>query len=103
MALRAIMETGIVLAFGYWGFHTGKSTGIHLILGIITPLVGFGFWGLVDFHNAGKYAEPLRLAQELIISGIAALGIYVKGAHLLRFSISHTLYNSSSFGLLVGR
>ena len=25
LALRAVMETGIVLAFGYWGFRTGDT------------------------------------------------------------------------------
>jgi hypothetical protein len=37
------------------------------------PLVGFGFWGAVDFHQAGRFAEPLRLIQELAISALAAV------------------------------
>jgi len=32
-----------------------------------------GFWGAVDFHQAGRLAEPLRLVQELAISGLAAV------------------------------
>lgn len=82
------METGIVLAFGYWGFHTGNNTWIHIILAIITPLVGFGFWGLVDFRNAGKYAETLRFVQELVISGLASVALYAKGVHLLGLTLA---------------
>ena len=69
--LRAIMELGIVLASVYWGLHTGKSESTKIILGISTPILIFGFWGLVDFHNACSIAEILRLLQEFnsFISG----------------------------------
>jgi hypothetical protein len=80
VVLRALMEAGIVLAFGYWGFHTGSNKTIHILLGILTPLLVFGFWGLVDFHNAGKLSEFYRLLQELVISLLAAFAIYKKGA-----------------------
>jgi hypothetical protein len=42
-------------------------------------LIGFGVWGLLDFRQAGVLAEPLRLMQELVISGLAALAWYVAG------------------------
>lgn len=80
LALRALMELGIVLALGYWGFQAGDSSGAKILLGIGAPLIGFGFWGLVDFRNAGPFAEPLRLIQELVISGAAAWALYSAGA-----------------------
>jgi len=83
VALRGIMEAGIVLAFAYWGYHIGTSTSTKIILTISLPLMGFGFWGAVDFHQAGKMAEPLRLTQELVISGLAAIAFYVSGHHTL--------------------
>ena len=42
-----------------------------------------GFWGAVDFHQAGRLAEPLRLVQELAISGLAAVAVYAAGQHIL--------------------
>lgn len=94
LALRGIMETGIVLGFGYWGYHAGTSKTFKLLLAIFSPLVGFGFWSLVDFHQLGQIAEPLRLLQELFISGLAAIAFYTAGAHifgyiLALFSIVH--------------
>ena len=80
VGLRAIMELGIVIALGYWGYKTGESTSAKILLSIAAPLIGFGIWGLVDFRNAGAFAEPLRLIEELIISGLAALAWYVAGA-----------------------
>lgn len=81
--LRAIMELGIVIGFAYWGFHFGNTTGTKSLLGIGLPIIGFGIWGVIDFHQFGKIAEPLRLAEELIISGLAALAFFTAGQHII--------------------
>jgi NAD(P)-dependent dehydrogenase (short-subunit alcohol dehydrogenase family) len=36
-----------------------------------------GFWGAVDFRQAGRLPEPLRLVQEL------AIAVYAAGQHIL--------------------
>ncbi|HKJ45665.1 MAG TPA: YrdB family protein [Balneolales bacterium] len=81
LSLRGIMEAGIVLGLGFWGYQTGESTITRLIFSVLIPVMGFGFWGLIDFHQFGRYAEALRLVQELIISGLAAAALYTSGAH----------------------
>ena len=83
LALRAVMELGIVLAFGYWGYQAGDGTAMKILLAITAPIVGFGFWGAVDFHQAGRLSEPLRLIEELVISGLAAAALYIAGQHAL--------------------
>ena len=82
LALRSIMELGIVIGLGYWGYQTGESDISRILLCTGAPLIGFGFWGAVDFHQLGRVAEPLRLIQELVISGLAALALYTAGAHV---------------------
>ena len=79
VALRGLMETGLVVALGYWGFKTGQNIGFKILLGIGVPILVFGFWGTVDFHQAGSFSESLRLAQELILTGLAALALYLAG------------------------
>lgn len=76
ITLRAMMEFGIIFALGYWGYETGSSVGAKVLLAIAAPLVGFGFWGFVDFRNAGALAENLRLAQELVISAAAVFVLF---------------------------
>ena len=83
LGLRALMELGTVVALGYWGYTIGKTTGASMLLGIAVPMIGFGFWGLIDFRQTGPLAEPLRLIQELVISGLAALAWYAAGAETL--------------------
>ncbi len=81
LGLRGIMETGIILAFAYWGYHAGESTTLRIIFAILVPAAGFGFWGAVDFHKTGRMAEILRLVQELFISGLAAVMLFFAGQH----------------------
>ena len=67
-----------MVAFAVWGYHAASGV-MAIALAVITPALGFGFWGAVDFHQAGRLAEPLRLTEELIISGLAALALYIAG------------------------
>jgi hypothetical protein len=82
------MEFGIIAALGYWGVHTATTPVMKALLGIGAPLLGFGFWGLVDFHQMGTWSEPLRLAQELIISGLAVFALYQTGHPDLGFTLA---------------
>ncbi|MCB0664861.1 MAG: YrdB family protein [Saprospiraceae bacterium] len=88
LGLRAILELGIVMGLAYWGFQTGDALAIKVILCVITPLLGFGFWGLVDFRQFGKISEYLRLFQELIISGITAILIIIAGKQGLGITLA---------------
>ena len=77
------MELGLVCGFASWGYHVQG-----LALAVAIPAVAFGFWGAVDFHRAGRAAEPMRLVQELVLSGLAAAGLYVAGSHALGWALA---------------
>jgi Protein of unknown function (DUF2568) len=79
LGLRAIMEAGIVVGLAYWGWQTGAGTIAKIGLAIVAPVVGFGFWGLVDFRQAGRAAEPLRLVQELAVTVLVAVALWSVG------------------------
>lgn len=87
IGLRGTMEVGVIFAFGYWGYHIMGNNAWKIVVTIVAPLIAFGIWGLVDFHRAGNLAEPLRFAQELFISGLAAVVLYVSGAHILGWGL----------------
>lgn len=83
LAMRAVMETGIVVGLAYWGWQTGSGTIEKIGLAIVAPLVGFGFWGIVDFRQLGWLAEPLRLMQELALCALVALALASVGLPIL--------------------
>jgi len=68
-----------VVGFAFWGYAAGKTPSSKILLAIGVPVLFFSFWGLVDFRQAGRMAEPLRLIQELIVSGLAALALFLAG------------------------
>ena len=63
LILRVTMEIGIVAGLCLWGIHTADTTPTKIALGTGAPLIGFGIWGAVDFHQAGRLAEPLRSSR----------------------------------------
>jgi hypothetical protein len=79
LVLRTLMEFGVVLGFGYWGYHVGARRASKVALAIGTPLVGFGIWGAIDFHQFGRRGEGLRLLEELFLSGLAAVALWMAG------------------------
>ncbi|QEC48280.1 DUF2568 domain-containing protein [Baekduia soli] len=79
LALRATLEAGTVFGLAYWGATAGHDTAADIALGVGAPVVGFGFWGRVDVGGAGRHAELLRLLQELVVSGLAAVALYAAG------------------------
>ena len=81
LALRVTMEAAIIAALAMWGYHAGPHTVSKLVLALAAPAVGFGVWGAVDFRQAGRFAEALRRAEELAVSGLAALAWYAAGQH----------------------
>ena len=87
LMLRTMMETGVVVALIYWGVHTGDSTAAKMLLAGGAPALGFGIWGAVDFHRF-RLAEPLRLIEELVISGLAAVAWYASGRHGLGIALA---------------
>jgi len=95
VALRGIMETGIVLALAYWGYKTGETTTLKILLAILAPTIVFGFWGIVDFRNFGRSSEYLRLIQELIICALVTYFLYILEEHLLAwiFGIISVVYH----------
>jgi hypothetical protein len=83
-----MMEAGVVAGLAYWGYETGGNAAAKILLGVGAPVAGFGLWGALDFRWAGRLAEPLRLVEELAISGVAAGAWYAAGQEELGVSLA---------------
>jgi hypothetical protein len=102
------MEVGVVLGFALWGHHLGTTELVKIVLTVLLPTVAFAFWGLVDFRWLGRSAEALRQAQELVISGAAAIGFVLAGSAVLGWglvvlSIAHHVLLHLSGDRLLGK
>jgi hypothetical protein len=80
LALRFLLEICALLALGYWGFHTGKSLILKIVLGIGTPLMVAIVWGMFGSPGAPvKLSASFHLLLEFIIFGLPVVALYVAG------------------------
>ncbi len=80
VALRGLLEAGLVVALAVAGWAAaGDQPWLRPLLAVLVPAAGFGFWGAVDFRQAGRHAPALRMAQELLVAWAAAAATYAAG------------------------
>jgi hypothetical protein len=80
LGIRFLLELCVLVALGYWGFHTDKGVIVKIGLAIGTPLLAAIVWGTFASPNAPmQLSEPLRLILELVIFGAAAAALYAAG------------------------
>ena len=80
LGVRFLLELCALAALGFWGFHTGSSTWMRILLGIGAPLLAAVVWGLFVAPKAAISIHPgLRLAVEVLVFGSAVLGLAAAG------------------------
>jgi hypothetical protein len=70
----------MLVAFGYWGFHTGDSTLIHILFGVGLPVIAIIIWSI---YNAPMSKRRLprtpRTILEVVMFGLGALMLAIAG------------------------
>jgi Protein of unknown function (DUF2568) len=84
LTLTFLLELGVLVALGYWGFQTGQGTIASIGLGIGAPVLAVVVWWLfgapkAKWHLNGVY----RLLLEVIFFGSAAVALFAAGQHVL--------------------
>ena len=78
LALRLVLELGVLVALGYWGFlgRSGRSRAMRIGLGLGGPLVAALVWITLGAPGAPlELSDPLHLLLELVFFGSAALSL----------------------------
>ncbi|HVO44404.1 MAG TPA: YrdB family protein [Aggregatilineales bacterium] len=87
MALRTanlgvtfLLELGMLGALAYWGFQTGASLPVKIVLGIGTPPLVAVIWGwLMAPRSATRLKGSAYLLLKLVLFGAAAIGLAAAG------------------------
>lgn len=76
--LSILLELAMLAAFGYWGFRTGGSLGLKLLLGIGVPLVAFVLWGLLLSPAGGgqRISSTVGVIVSVGLFYLAVLALY---------------------------
>jgi len=80
LALSFLLELVMLVAYGYWGFHTGDSTLVHILFGIGLPVIAIIIWSI---YNAPQSKRRLprtpRTILEVVMFGLGALMLAIAG------------------------
>jgi hypothetical protein len=84
LAIRFLLELSALAALAVWGFRTGDSLALKILLGIGVPLLAAAAWGTFRVDGDPNKAPvrvpgPLRLLLELAVFGGATAGLYAAG------------------------
>jgi hypothetical protein len=80
LLLRLILELGVLLSIGYWGFQYKSSSMIKFGLGIGIPILVMIVWGtFIAPNSAYQLPLPFRIIMELMVFGFGALALHASG------------------------
>lgn len=99
--LRFLLEVGVLVALGYWGF--GRSGGaMRWVVGLGLPLlVAVGWSVFVNPDGSQATSDPLRLVLELAVFGaaVAALTALRRRPLALTFALLMVVHLALTFPL----
>lgn len=78
--LSFLLELCMLISFGYWGFKTGESWVMKVLLGLGTPALVAVLWGIYCAPKAATRLQGWPLAGlEIILLGAGAAALYFSG------------------------
>lgn len=100
--VRFLLELGLLVGLGYWGWHLGSDAWQQVVLAVALPLVAALVW--TTFRTPGdesagrpgrvRVRGPVRLGLEFALFLLAAFGLWSSGSRvaaetLLTFTALH--------------
>ena len=84
LALAFFLELGVLVALGYWGFHTGQGTLARIGLGIGAPVVAGVVWILFGAPQSIWHLQGLWfLILQVIFFGSAVVALFAASQRVL--------------------
>jgi hypothetical protein len=84
LVLALLLELGVLAALAYWGFATGSTIPVKIVLGVAAPVVAIIVWAV---WGAPRSARRLRgiayWLLRVILDAVGAIALYMSGQQLL--------------------
>lgn len=80
LVLAFLLELGVLVALGYWGFHTGQGMVVKIGLAVGAPVIAIIFWALFGAPKA-TWALPgnWHLIVAAVFFGAAVVALFSAG------------------------
>ncbi len=80
LALAFLLELALLAAFAYWGFNTGDSTAIHIVLGIGVPVLVAVIWGIFMAPSSQRRLNGAAyLVVKVVLFGLGVAALVAAG------------------------
>lgn len=84
LLLAFLLEIGMFIAYGYWGFHLHVSRVLKFIIGIGMPLIVMIVWGFFAAPNStAQLHQPYLIVLQFVVFCAASAMLYVSRQRLL--------------------
>jgi hypothetical protein len=101
LAVRFLLELATLAALAYWGFHTGTSLPVDLLLGVGAPLAAAAVWGMFAAPRSDRRLSGAALtAVQLTVLGAGAVALAAAGQTLLAVAFAAVIVVNAA---LLGR
>ncbi|MGN9781785.1 YrdB family protein [Nonomuraea sp. ZG12] len=84
LALMFLLELGVLVSAGYWGFTVSPTWAVKLLAGIGAPALFIALWALFGAGGGENAVLPAmgaaRVVLEIVWFGGGALALYAAGA-----------------------
>jgi hypothetical protein len=82
LALAFAMELVALGVLGWWGWRTGSSTALRLLLAIGLPVVAIVLWSQFAAPNAAHSTTVRAVATKVLVLGGSALALWTLGQRI---------------------
>ncbi len=84
LVLALLLELGVLAALAYWGFATGSTIPLKIVLGIGAPAVAIIVWAIWGApRSERRLQERWYWLLRIVFDAAGAGALYVVGQHLL--------------------
>jgi hypothetical protein len=84
LLLAFLLELGVLVALGYWGFSTGSSTLAKIGLGIGVPVLAIIIWGMFGAPRSDWQLQGIwYILLQIVFFGSAVAALYATGQRTL--------------------
>lgn len=94
LAVRFLLELGVLIIMGNWGFKIGNNLWMKLLLGIGSPLLFAVVWGtFLAPKSTLRLSQPWLLLVELVIFCLAGWALFstTKASLTLAFAANYLI------------
>ncbi len=82
LLLALLLELGVLAALAYWGFVTGATLPVKIVLGISTPVVAIIIWSIWGAPRSQRRLQGISYwLLRIAFDAAGAIALYIANQH----------------------